>query len=66
MLVLLLVLPPTTSPCSETWIVMDLMDRGNLAAAVRHGSMFLDGSGSIDAVRGAPETVSFARVLSTS
>jgi hypothetical protein len=38
-------LPPRTSacchPCSETWIVMDLMDRGTLASAVRRG-MFVD------------------------
>jgi uncharacterized protein YecE (DUF72 family) len=35
---------------SETWIVMDLMDRGNLAAAVRHSSMFNDDDGSLNAV----------------
>eukprot|EP00878_Enallax_costatus_P019450 GHUV01020521.1.p1 GENE.GHUV01020521.1~~GHUV01020521.1.p1 ORF type:complete len:288 (+),score=67.25 GHUV01020521.1:538-1401(+) len=27
---------------TETWIVMDLMDRGNLATALRHGDTFLD------------------------
>jgi hypothetical protein len=29
---------------------MDLMDRGNLAAAVRHGQMFVDDDGSLNAV----------------
>jgi hypothetical protein len=29
---------------------MDLMDRGNLAAAVRHSSMFINGAGALDAV----------------
>jgi hypothetical protein len=47
LLVLLLLL----LPCSETWIVMDLMDRGNLAAAVRHSSMFIDDDGTLNAVR---------------
>lgn len=30
--------------CSETWIVQDLMDRGNLAAAIRQGA-FLEEDG---------------------
>jgi hypothetical protein len=30
---------------------MDLMDRGNLAAAVRHSSMFTDDDGTLNAVR---------------
>eukprot|EP00879_Flechtneria_rotunda_P011965 GHRR01012497.1.p1 GENE.GHRR01012497.1~~GHRR01012497.1.p1 ORF type:complete len:222 (+),score=73.14 GHRR01012497.1:505-1170(+) len=36
---------------TETWIVMDLMDRGNLAAAVRGGGFVDEGSRQIDMVR---------------
>lgn len=32
---------------------MDLMDRGNLAAALRHGDMFLGHDGTINMVRQA-------------
>lgn len=48
-----LLLPPTPCPAPslhfitlrrETWIVMDLMDQGNLAAAIRRGA-FLDQTG---------------------
>jgi hypothetical protein len=48
---LLLLLLPLLPSHSETWIVMDLMDRGNLAAAVRHSSMFIDDDGALNAVR---------------
>lgn len=41
----------TVTLCSETWIVMDLMDRGNLAAAVRHSRLFMDDAGGLNAVR---------------
>ncbi|KAF6258032.1 hypothetical protein COO60DRAFT_1693831 [Scenedesmus sp. NREL 46B-D3] len=41
----------TSNVDSETWIVMDLMNGGNLAAAVRHRSMFIDGDGSLSVVR---------------
>lgn len=45
--------------CRETWIVMDLMDRGNLATAVRHGKLFLDQeSNRISMVRGIGEEIS--------
>ncbi|WIA39949.1 hypothetical protein OEZ86_013381 [Tetradesmus obliquus] len=41
----------TSDVDSETWIVMDLMDRGNLAAAVRHSRLFMDDAGGdLDAV----------------
>jgi hypothetical protein len=33
-----------TLPCRETWIVMDLMDRGTLASAVRRGMFVVDGT----------------------
>lgn len=37
--------------CSETWIVMDLMDRGNLAAELRHGNTFINKqTGALDMV----------------
>jgi hypothetical protein len=48
-LLLLLLLLPLLSR-SETWIVMDLMDRGNLASAVRHSSMFIDDGKALNAV----------------
>lgn len=37
-------------PCSETWIVMDLLDRGNLAMALRHKTLFLNDDGSLNMV----------------
>jgi serine/threonine protein kinase len=34
---------------TETWIVMDLMDQGNLAVALRHGNIFIDDrTGALD------------------
>eukprot|EP00878_Enallax_costatus_P002645 GHUV01002830.1.p1 GENE.GHUV01002830.1~~GHUV01002830.1.p1 ORF type:complete len:787 (+),score=114.21 GHUV01002830.1:311-2362(+) len=33
---------PAPTIDTETWIVMDLMDRGNLAAALRHSNLFVD------------------------
>eukprot|EP00878_Enallax_costatus_P021947 GHUV01023262.1.p1 GENE.GHUV01023262.1~~GHUV01023262.1.p1 ORF type:complete len:315 (+),score=85.65 GHUV01023262.1:600-1544(+) len=36
---------------TETWIVMDLMDQGNLAAALRHGTAFSHEDGSLDLAR---------------
>lgn len=41
--------PPThtpllSNPYRETWIVMDLMDRGTLASAVRRGMFVVDGT----------------------
>lgn len=36
---------------SETWIVMDLMDRGNLAASLRHSKLFVnEETGAVDMV----------------
>jgi hypothetical protein len=36
--------------CSETWIVQDLMDRGNLAAAIRQGALLEEDGVGIRAV----------------